>query len=167
MSSSLTSQFEKITLTYSHQTPAHERPDASDPDQVYKLLIEGWAPGELDFIEEIKLLLLDRSGRLMSIYPLAKGGMDTDNLPHDPKVIFAAALVSKAHQIIIARNYPGGTFHPDYLDESMIEQLAMAGQILDLPMLDYMVVTPQGYYSHMRGGSNQLAASPSAPDAGR
>ena len=30
--------------------------------------------GEIDLIEETKLLLLDRSNRLMSIYPLSKGG---------------------------------------------------------------------------------------------
>ncbi|OEK01160.1 hypothetical protein BFP97_06390 [Roseivirga sp. 4D4] len=163
MSPSIKDQFEKIKLTYQHKTPAKDRPDISNPQEAYHQLMRSWDQGEIDLIEEVKLLLLDRSSRLMSIYSLCRGGMDKDNLTLDPKVIYAAALIRKAHQIVLAQNYPGGVFDPSYLDNGQINQLSEGGFILDIPLIDYMVVTPDGYYSHLkdaRKGFTQIPPSP-------
>ena len=160
MSTSITPQFEKVRLVYDNKIPAHQRLDMSTSDQAYQILMQDWDHGQLDLIEETKLLLLDRSSRLMSICPLSKGGMDGDNIVIDPKIVFTAALIRKAHQIIIVQNYPGGEFRPSFIDHGMVKQLSEGGFILDIPMIDYMVVTPQGYYSFIRDEERGFVQAP-------
>lgn len=156
MTSSIKSEFEKVKLVYQNKVKAQDRPQTLDRGRLYQALLEDWDEGEIDLIQEVKLLLLDREGRVMSIYSLSKGGMDMDQPPLDPKVIFAAALTRRAHEFMLVQNYPGGEFKPSYLDYQQIAQIAKGGEILDLPLTDYMVITPEGYYSLKEHENNDL-----------
>ena len=92
------------------------------------------------FFEEALLLLLDRCNRLMGWYKVSQGGMAGTVV--DPKVIFATALKAKANSIIIAHNHPSNKLKPSQEDLALTMKLFTAGQALDLPLLDHLILAP-------------------------
>ena len=65
----------------------------------------------------------------------------------DAKVIFAAALKCRACAIILAHNHPSTNPQPSRADIELTNKLKKAGELLDLPILDHLIITPHGYYS--------------------
>ncbi len=65
----------------------------------------------------------------------------------DPKLVFAIALTTKASAIIAAHNHPSGNLTPSNADLTLTKKLRAAGEVLDLPILDHLIITTEGYYS--------------------
>jgi DNA repair protein RadC len=65
----------------------------------------------------------------------------------DPKVIYQIALKSNACSIILANNHPSGNLTPGEADIHLTRKLKEAGVLLDLPVLDHLIVSSEGYYS--------------------
>ena len=65
----------------------------------------------------------------------------------DPKVIFQIALKSNASSIILAYNHTSGNIQPSEADIKLTKKLKEAGQYLDLPVLDHLIITSETYYS--------------------
>jgi len=65
----------------------------------------------------------------------------------DPKVIFNKALAKSACSLIVAHNHPSGNLKPSRADIDLTKKLKNAGQMLDLPLLDHLIITASGYYS--------------------
>ena len=61
--------------------------------------------------------------------------------------VFAPALELRAAGVIIAHNHPSGSLEPSQEDIVATEKLAEAGQIIDIPLLDHVIVTSSGWYS--------------------
>ena len=64
-----------------------------------------------------------------------------------PKVIFQLALKANACGIILAHNHPSGNIKPYDADIRLTRKLKDAGQLLDLPVLDHIILTSEAYYS--------------------
>lgn len=64
-----------------------------------------------------------------------------------PREIFRTAIRRNANSIIIAHNHPGGNTDPSTEDIKITQQLKKAGEILDIPLLDHVIVTPTAYTS--------------------
>ena len=52
-----------------------------------------------------------------------------------------------ATSIVVAHNHPSGDPTPSTEVRSVIEQLREAGELLDIPMLEYLVLGDRRYYS--------------------
>ena len=65
----------------------------------------------------------------------------------DPKLIFKEALENLASSIILVHNHPSGNRQPSAADISLTKKLKEAGNLLDLPVLDHLIYTDNGYYS--------------------
>jgi DNA repair protein RadC len=70
----------------------------------------------------------------------------------DIKVIFKLAIDNLASSIILVHNHPSGQLTPSPFDKLLTAQIKEAGQLLDLPVLDHMIFTDNGYYSFMDEG---------------
>ena len=64
-----------------------------------------------------------------------------------PRQIFRTAILRNAHAIIVAHNHPGGKTTPSTEDINITNQLKKAGEILNIPLLDHVIVSNQGYRS--------------------
>jgi len=53
----------------------------------------------------------------------------------------------KSSFIILAQKYPSGNLTPSEADIHLTRKLKEAGVILDLPVLDHLIVSSEGYYS--------------------
>ncbi len=95
--------------------------------------------------EEFWILLLNRANKITSKHLISKGGQA--GTIADPKIIFNIALENHAASIILAHNHPSGNLKPSRSDLELTKKLRSAGQFLDLPILDHLIITDNGFLS--------------------
>lgn len=69
-----------------------------------------------------------------------------------PREVFADAIADRAAGIIVAHNHPSGKLEPSPHDLAITRQLAEAGKILGIELLDHIIVTRAGWVSLKREG---------------
>ena len=70
----------------------------------------------------------------------------------EPREIFKKAIINSAQSIITVHNHPSGNKEPSADDKNVWLNLTKAGEILSIPVLDNMIITPKGEsYSEQRG----------------
>lgn len=145
MSSKVPTQVTEIKLTYNNKIRAAERPQIRNADDAYHILETNWSD-QIGLLEEFNVLLLDRSNRVMAMYPVSKGGVSGTVV--DLKIVFAAAIKGRASSIILAHNHPSANLTPSEADISLTERFKKAGEILDIKVFDHLILSPEGgYYS--------------------
>jgi len=95
--------------------------------------------------EEFWILLLNRANRITSKHLVSKGGQA--GTIADPKIIFNIALENHAASVILTHNHPSGNLKPSHADLELTRKLRSAGQFLDIPVLDHLIITDQGFLS--------------------
>lgn len=95
--------------------------------------------------EEFWIILLNRANKITSKHLVSKGGQA--GTIADPKIIFNIALENHAASLILTHNHPSGNLKPSQADLDLTRKLQTAGQFLDLPVLDHLIITDQGFLS--------------------
>lgn len=145
MSDKISTKVAEIELTYRSKTRASSRPQIRSSDDAYQILKANWSD-QVELVEEFNILLLDRSNRVMGMYHASKGGVSGTVV--DLKIVFAAAITGRASGLILAHNHPSGNLQPSHADIDLTRRFKDAGNIMDIPILDHIIVTPEdGYYS--------------------
>lgn len=90
----------EVQLTYKSKVKASERPKINKSQDAYLVLQEHWNFEIIEFIEEFKIMLLNRANRVLGIVDISLGG--TSGTIVDPKVVFAAAIKSAASGLILS-----------------------------------------------------------------
>src|SRR5690606_11727940 len=82
-------QFEvaEIQLSYKTKVKPSERPKITSSMDAYSILLESWDKDKLEFVEQFKILLLNRANRVLGIYEVSTGGVS--GTVADPKLVFA------------------------------------------------------------------------------
>lgn len=140
-----TYQVEEIQLSYMPKFKAIERPKINQSEQAYQIFIQQWDKGKIQYIEQSKVILMNRNNRVLGLAHLSEGGVSATVL--DPKVIFALALKANAHAIILAHNHPSGNLSPSHADIANTKKIVSGGKLLDIEVFDHMIITANGYYS--------------------
>ncbi|WKN44276.1 JAB domain-containing protein [Tunicatimonas pelagia] len=142
---SLFNQVAEITLHYQSTVKPSQRPKVTCSSDAYTIFINHWNPHQLELQEEFKVMLLNRAHKVLGIVNISLGGIA--GTIADPKLIYAAALKAGSSSIIAAHSHPSGNLTPSRADLSLTQKLKEAGEFLDLPMQDHLIVTAEGYYS--------------------
>ena len=100
--------------------------------------------GELPH-EEFWVLFLNNSNKVLFKTQLSKGGMTGTMV--DVRIVFKIAFEQNATAIILAHNHPSGKLQASEADIQITKKLKTAGQQLDIPVLDHLIITETGYYS--------------------
>lgn len=138
-------QVTELKLVYNLNYKISDRPQINTSVEVYNILRENWNYEIIEFLEEFKIILLNRANRVLGIMPISVGG--TAGTISDPKVIFASALKCNAASIILVHNHPSGNLRPSQADIELTRKLKVAGQFLDLPVIEHIILTKNGYLS--------------------
>jgi len=69
-----------------------------------------------------------------------------------PREVFADVITDRAASVIFAHNHPSGALEPSNSDLKIQEQLAEAGKILGIKVLDHIIISKKGYYSFQENG---------------
>lgn len=100
--------------------------------------------------EEFWILLLNRANTVMRALQVSTGGIAGTAV--DIKLIFKLAIDHLASSLILIHNHPSGQLVPSHADVLLTVQIKEAGRLLDMPVLDHMIFTDNGYYSFTDSG---------------
>lgn len=111
-----------------------------------KMVFEIMQPiiGELPH-EEFWVLYLNNSNKVLAKSQQGKGGI-TGTLV-DTRLIFKVAFELNATALILCHNHPSGTLIPSSADKELTKKIKVAGQNLDIQVLDHIIVAENGYFS--------------------
>ena len=135
----------EIKLSYSAKVKSSQRPRVASSRQVYEVFAQTWDHDRIEFVEDFKVMLLSRANRVLGIVTISSGG--TAGTVVDVKLVYAAAIKSNSSSVIIAHNHPSGNMRPSEQDKRLTQRIKQAGSILDIPVLDHVIMTADGYYS--------------------
>jgi DNA repair protein RadC len=135
----------EVELIYRSKVKASERPKISQSADAYVLFLQHWDDNKLELQEQFKVMFLNKAHRVLGICEISTGGIS--GTVADPKLIFSAALKANCSYILLAHNHPSGNLSPSRQDEELTRKLKQAGQFLDLPVLDHLIITNEGFLS--------------------
>ncbi len=148
----------EVKLIYRNKVKPSQRQTIKSSRDAYMLFLESWNSDTLELHEEFKIMLLNTSNAVLGICPISSGGIT--GCIADVRLIFATALAAKATAMIVAHNHPSGSNKFSEPDKAITEKLALAGKILDIPILDHVLITKEGYRSMADNGELPMPFHP-------
>ena len=138
----------KTRLVEEDRVSFSNREEVKCPDSIAALLQEYFADKDR---EETLLVLLDINKTCIGLSQLSIGGLSEATL--EPQQIFKAAILGNADTIALAHNHPSGNPKPSSGDIEVTRQISDAGEVMDVPLVDHLIVTrDEGYTSMARCG---------------
>ncbi len=111
-------------------------------NDIYTLLIDKFF--ELKH-EEFYVVLVNRANEIIHTEQISKGGLS--GTVCDGKIIFKIALDHLANAIVLCHNHPSGQLSPSNEDLLLTTKMISFGKMIDLPILDHLIFTDNGYFS--------------------
>jgi DNA repair protein RadC len=100
--------------------------------------------------EHLVAIFLDTQNRFLGLHTVSIGTLDY-SVVH-PREVFKAAILSNASSLVLAHNHPSGESAPSEEDVRITRELQKAGELLDIPLMDHIVVGEASYTSFMELG---------------
>jgi DNA repair protein RadC len=114
-------------------------------------VFERCAPALRDLLhEEFRVLLLNAQHAVVREIVITRGILDA-SVVH-PREVFKEAVAESAAALILVHNHPSGDPAPSPEDREVTRQLADAGRIVGIPVLDHVVVGDARYVSFVEAG---------------
>ena len=95
--------------------------------------------------EHFAVATFDGARRLINCHIVTIGTL-TSSLVH-PREVFALAIEDRAASIIIAHNHPSGNLDISGQDRKVTDIIKKAGEIMNIPMDDHLIVTEYEFVS--------------------
>ncbi len=95
--------------------------------------------------ENFCVILLNRANKVLRTVRISDGGITGTIV--DQRKIFKIALDNNATSVILGHNHPSGQLTPSSADLELTKKIKAAGEVLDLPVLDHIIVGDGNYYS--------------------
>lgn len=134
----------EITINYKPHLSLSELPKVSNSKDAEKHFRRVWSD-KMQHIEEALLLLLNRANKVVGFSKISLGG--TTGAVVDLKVVFQTALKANAQSIILCHNHPSGNLKPSEADKTLTKHLKDAGKLMEIPILDHLIITSEGFFS--------------------
>ncbi len=129
------------------------RPVIQTAVDVYQMV--GSEMGRLDR-EHFRTILLNTKNRVIRVCTVSIGGLS--QAPVHPREVFKDAIKHGACSLIVVHNHPSGDATPSAEDNMITDQLAAAGKLVGIPLLDHIIIGDGQYVSLREKG---LLSSPS------
>lgn len=120
----------------------HDKVQITRSNQAFEILQEHLSSRNY---EHFAAILLNRSNRVLRVVPISDGGITGTVV--DPKKVFKLALDFNATSLILGHNHPSGQVHPSEADIALTRKLRQAGELMELPILDHIIVGDERFYS--------------------
>ncbi|QCK13922.1 RadC family protein [Mangrovivirga cuniculi] len=95
--------------------------------------------------EEFWVILLNRQNGVIKSIKTSSGGVSGTVV--DPKIVFKMAIDHTASGVILSHNHPSGNLKPSQADLQLTRKIKEAGLLLEVPVLDHLIITNNGYFS--------------------
>ena len=126
---------------------AEPPPEAKKPGDVFDILRP--LIGTKDR-EHLVAIHLDARHRAVSIELVSKGTLTMS--PVHPREVFKGAILANAAAVIVAHNHPSGDTTASSEDIEVLKRLCDAGRMIGIPLLDFLVITKDNFWSGRESG---------------
>lgn len=138
-------QVAEVKISYQNKVPIKELPIVNSSGRAEKVFRENWS-NDIELLEEFNVIFLNRANFVKGFLRVSRGGIT--GTVADPKIIFATALKVLASSLIVAHNHPSSCLKPSNQDIELTKKLKLAGQLLEIQVIDHLILSPQnGYFS--------------------
>lgn len=134
----------EVQLTYQTNISKENRVRITDSNVVGEILHPHFQE-IVDYRERFYALYLNKANECVGLMLVAEGGINS--VVVDIRIAFQGALRTNASAVIIAHNHPSGNLMPSQADILLTRKIKEAGKVLDIPILDHLIITSDGYYS--------------------
>ena len=110
--------------------------------EAYEYIRQGLENKDREFFVAI---LLNRKNVPLGVNLVSVGSLSATTV--HPREVYKPAILASAAALIVAHNHPSGDPKPSLEDEKLTRNLAEAGQILDIELLDHIIVGSDSFYS--------------------
>ena len=142
---SLLNTVAEVELIYKTTVKPSQRPQLKTSQDCYELLKLSWDENKIEFVEQFKVILLNKAQRVLGIYEMSSGGVS--GTVADPRLIFIAALKTNAVNVVLAHNHPSGNLRPSKSDEELTHKIKQSGILLEIKVIDHIIISSEGYFS--------------------
>ena len=101
-------------------------------------------------VEEFWALALGPKKAVLRSKMIFRGTVDACHV--HPRDVFRFACFENASSLVVAHNHPSGDLFPSPEDLELTRRLAEAAEILEIPLVDHLIVTRDGFSSFAREG---------------
>ena len=134
----------EVQLIYKSKVKASDRMKITCSRDAYKIFMENWNPDIIEFVEEFKILLMNRSNSVLGILEISKGGIS--GTVTDVRLIYQGAIKANASGIIVCHNHPSGNLNPSESDTKITHKIKEAGSLMDIQLIDHLIINMDGSY---------------------
>ena len=136
----------EIAMRYEVETqterPTGDLPAINCPDDVRRLLGPEMAPLAQ---EQLRVLLLNTKNQVMGQRVIYQGNVNSSMIR--PAEVFRPAVIEAVPSIIISHNHPSQDPTPSPEDAAITRELAQAGKLLGIELLDHVVIGGERFVS--------------------
>jgi len=127
-------------ITVSYKPAIADKPIIRSSLDAYQVLKEIFDDNTIGLQEQFVVLYMNRSNRVLGIYPVSKGGITGCIV--DVRLILSVALTTATTGIMISHNHPSGNLKPSRSDEEITQKIKQACNFFDIKVLDHLILTP-------------------------
>lgn len=140
----------EIELVYKPHLKPSQRPTVKCPKDGYDLMMKTWDLETIELKEQLKVIYLNQFKKVLGILEVSSGGVLHTVV--DIRLIFGTALKANAVGIILVHNHPGGNLKPSAPDLAMTATIKQVGAFHEIPLIDHLIITSEGYLSMAEEG---------------
>lgn len=137
------SNLAEIEIKYSTRVKPSEMDKIVTSNEAYEILKKIYP--NLEHREYFYMLCLNRNNKVLGYSLISMGGLSSTVV--DVRIIFQTALKASACSIILSHNHPSGNLTPSEADKDINKKIKEAGRLLDIPVLDHLILTPETFLS--------------------
>ncbi len=128
-------------------SPVQQKLKVTDPEVIF----QRYEPLLGHLQKEVFLILILNSANLLIRDVKISEGILNSSLVH-PREVFKSAILETAASIVLMHNHPSGEAQPSREDKKITRRLVEAGQLLNIPVLDHIIIARGKYFSFKEAG---------------
>ena len=121
-----------------------DKPIISSSLDAYNVLVKFFPIETLSLQERFVAMYLNRSNRVIGVYPMSVGGITGTVV--DVRLLLSVALKTAATGIILAHNHPSGSLKPSEADKDLTNKIKRASEYMDIKLLDHLIIVSESKY---------------------
>ena len=125
-----------------------EHINIQDPRDIWEIIqrIFYQKKDEVDLMKEhLWAFSLNKARKILNIELVSMGSKDRTII--DPGDIFRVPLYKSSSYVILVHNHPSGRLKPSDADIEITNKIMKAGDILDIPVIDHVIVSDKSFFS--------------------
>jgi DNA repair protein RadC len=135
----------EVQLVYKTKIKASDRPKISNMEDAVDIFRKYWSRDRIEHIEEVKILLLNRSNRVLGIATVSQGGISGSVI--DERIVLQYAIKSNATGVILAHNHPSGNLDASEADNRITGKIKNSLELIGISLLDHVIITAESQNS--------------------